>query len=79
MQKKLFDFFTVITNSSLTRWVKSSFLSEHFLFSSDFYEPWALLRQEDAVQLTGALLGLNVVDCVLSLEYEHLQVEFLFS
>ncbi|PAV61114.1 hypothetical protein WR25_27274 [Diploscapter pachys] len=58
MQKKLFDFFTVITNSSLT---------------SDFYEPWALLRQEDAVQLTGALLGLNVVDCELSLEYEHLQ------
>lgn len=42
-----------------------------------YYEPWALLRQEEIVQLTGALLGLSVVDCNLVLEHDHLQV-YLF-
>ncbi|CAJ0604032.1 unnamed protein product [Cylicocyclus nassatus] len=58
MQKKLFDFFNVIANSSQL---------------STFYESWALLRQEEIVQLTGALLGLSVVDCNLVLEHDHLQ------
>ncbi|KAJ1357250.1 RUN and FYVE domain-containing protein 1, partial [Parelaphostrongylus tenuis] len=58
MQKKLFDFFTVITSSSLLK---------------NFYEDWALLRQEEIVQLTGSLLGLSVVDCNLALEYDYLQ------
>ncbi|VDL77670.1 unnamed protein product [Nippostrongylus brasiliensis] len=58
MQKKLFDFYTVIANSTLLK---------------NFYEEWALLRQEEIVQLTGALLGLSVVDCNLVLEHDHLQ------
>uniref|UniRef100_A0A1I7XKV4 FYVE-type domain-containing protein n=1 Tax=Heterorhabditis bacteriophora TaxID=37862 RepID=A0A1I7XKV4_HETBA len=58
MQKKLADFFAVITSSVLLK---------------DFYDSWALLRQEDVIQLTGALLGLSVVDCNLVLEYDHLQ------
>ncbi|VDK59055.1 unnamed protein product [Cylicostephanus goldi] len=58
MQKKLFDFFNVIANSPQL---------------STFYESWALLRQEEIVQLTGALLGLSVVDCNLVLEHDHLQ------
>ncbi|KIH42829.1 hypothetical protein ANCDUO_27181, partial [Ancylostoma duodenale] len=58
MQKKLFDFYTVIANSPLLK---------------TYYEPWALLRQEEIVQLTGALLGLSVVDCNLVLEHDHLQ------
>uniref|UniRef100_A0A7I4YRV4 RUN and FYVE domain-containing protein 2 n=1 Tax=Haemonchus contortus TaxID=6289 RepID=A0A7I4YRV4_HAECO len=58
MQKKIFDFFTVISNSPLLK---------------VFYEDWALLRQEEIVQLTGALLGLSVVDCNLVLEHDHLQ------
>ncbi|WKY07660.1 hypothetical protein Q1695_007262 [Nippostrongylus brasiliensis] len=58
MQKKLFDFYTVIANSALLK---------------NFYEEWALLRQEEIVQLTGALLGLSVVDCNLVLEHDHLQ------
>ncbi|KAK6030180.1 hypothetical protein OSTOST_03692 [Ostertagia ostertagi] len=58
MQKKLFDFYTVISNSPLLK---------------TFYEDWALLRQEEIVQLTGALLGLSVVDCNLVLEHDHLQ------
>ncbi|ETN87007.1 RUN domain protein [Necator americanus] len=58
MQKKLFDFFTIIANSPLLK---------------TYYEAWALLRQEEIVQLTGALLGLSVVDCNLVLEHDHLQ------
>ncbi|KAK5978634.1 RUN and FYVE domain-containing protein 1 [Trichostrongylus colubriformis] len=58
MQKKLFDFYTVISSSPLLK---------------IFYEDWALLRQEEIVQLTGALLGLSVVDCNLVLEHDHLQ------
>ncbi|EYC15306.1 hypothetical protein Y032_0037g3445 [Ancylostoma ceylanicum] len=58
MQKKLFDFYTVIANSPLLK---------------TYYESWALLRQEEIVQLTGALLGLSVVDCNLVLEHDHLQ------
>ncbi|KJH48028.1 RUN domain protein [Dictyocaulus viviparus] len=58
MQKKLFDFFTIIINSPLLR---------------NLYEDWALLRQEDIVQLTGSLLGLSVVDCNLELGYDYLQ------
>lgn len=58
MQKKLFDFYTVISNSPLLK---------------NFYEDWALLRQEQFVQLCGALLGLSVIDCNLVLEHDHLQ------
>uniref|UniRef100_A0A0K0DN58 RUN domain-containing protein n=1 Tax=Angiostrongylus cantonensis TaxID=6313 RepID=A0A0K0DN58_ANGCA len=58
MQKKLFDFYTVITSSSLLK---------------NIYDEWALLRQEEVVQLTGSLLGLSVVDCNLALDYDSLQ------
>ncbi|VDM58775.1 unnamed protein product [Angiostrongylus costaricensis] len=61
MQKKLFDFYTVITSSSLLK---------------NFYDDWALLRQEEIVQLTGSLLGLSVVDCNLALDYDYLQASF---
>lgn len=78
MQKKLFDFYTVISNSPLLKRVSLlefvfAFYWNRYVFRN-FYEDWALLRQEQFVQLCGALLGLSVIDCNLVLEHDHLQV-----
>ncbi|VDP44378.1 unnamed protein product [Heligmosomoides polygyrus] len=77
MQKKLFDFYTVISNSPLLKRVSLlefvfAFYWNRYVFRN-FYEDWALLRQEQFVQLCGALLGLSVIDCNLVLEHDHLQ------
>uniref|UniRef100_A0A1I7YUS7 FYVE-type domain-containing protein n=1 Tax=Steinernema glaseri TaxID=37863 RepID=A0A1I7YUS7_9BILA len=58
MQKKLADYFQNITAARNL---------------PSYYESWALLRQEDSISLTGALLGLNVLDCNLQLENDYLQ------
>ncbi|CAI5448259.1 unnamed protein product [Caenorhabditis angaria] len=58
MQKKLSDLFDGIINFSLIK---------------DFYESYAFLRQEKAVVLSGALVGLRVIECNLVLEYDNLQ------
>ena len=52
MQKKLADYFRIISE-----------MGENIL--SEFYEPRALLRSEEAAIVTGLLLSLNIVDCNL--------------
>lgn len=52
MQKKLADYFRHLVDQG-----------DEVL--SDFYEPRALLRSEEAAIVTGLLLGLNIVDCNL--------------
>ena len=52
MQKKLADYFRHLVDQG------DEVLSE-------FYEPRALLRSEEASIVTGLLLGLNIVDCNL--------------
>lgn len=52
MQKKLADYFRHLVDQG------DEVLSE-------FYEPRALLRSEEAAIVTGLLLGLNIVDCNL--------------
>uniref|UniRef100_A0A914ZY40 FYVE-type domain-containing protein n=4 Tax=Parascaris univalens TaxID=6257 RepID=A0A914ZY40_PARUN len=58
MQKKLADYFNHIQSSKLLK---------------ECYEPWALIRQEEFVSLSGALVGLSVFDCNLLLDQDHLQ------
>lgn len=50
MQKKLADYFKVLVD------VREEVLLE-------FYEPFALMMSEEAVILSGLLVGLNVIDC----------------
>ncbi|VDK17778.1 unnamed protein product [Anisakis simplex] len=58
MQKKLADYFQHMQSSK---------------YLKEYYEPWALIRQEECVSLSGALVGLSVLDCNLLLDQDHLQ------
>ncbi|CAB3405741.1 unnamed protein product [Caenorhabditis bovis] len=58
MQKKLNELFERIVNSS---------------FLKDYYESWSFLRQERAIILCGALVGIRVIECNLVLDYGNLQ------
>ncbi|XP_035703247.1 protein RUFY3 isoform X2 [Folsomia candida] len=59
MQKKLADYFKVLVD------VREEVLLE-------FYEPFALMMSEEAVILSGLLVGLNVIDCNFCLKEEDL-------
>uniref|UniRef100_A0A915PVJ6 FYVE-type domain-containing protein n=1 Tax=Setaria digitata TaxID=48799 RepID=A0A915PVJ6_9BILA len=39
----------------------------------DFYEPWALIRHDECIGLSGALMALSVLDCNLALDQEQLE------
>ncbi|EJD75184.1 hypothetical protein LOAG_17625 [Loa loa] len=39
----------------------------------DFYEPWALIRHEECIGLSGALMALSVLDCNLVLDQTVLE------
>ncbi|CAD6191955.1 unnamed protein product [Caenorhabditis auriculariae] len=58
MQKKLSEFLEIIRNCPQIK---------------DFYATWAFLRQERAVFLCGSLFGIHVVECNLSIDFDHLQ------
>ena len=59
MQKKLADYFRLLVDQG------DDVLSE-------FYEPRALLRSDEAALVTGLLLGLNIVDCNLCVKVQFL-------
>eukprot|EP00095_Tigriopus_kingsejongensis_P009273 maker-scaffold1754_size28903-snap-gene-0.8 protein:Tk09273 transcript:maker-scaffold1754_size28903-snap-gene-0.8-mRNA-1 annotation:"run and fyve domain-containing protein 2 isoform x3" len=59
MQKKLADYFRILVEQ------RDDILSE-------YYEPRALLRSEEASLIVGLLLSLNVVDCNLCVKEEDL-------
>ena len=59
MQKKLADYFRLLVDQG------DDVLSE-------FYEPRALLRSDEAALVTGLLLGLNIVDCNLCVKVKLL-------
>ena len=61
MQKKLADYFRHLVDQG------DDVLSE-------FYEPRALLRSEEAAIVTGLLLGLNIVDCNLCVKVSQVYV-----
>lgn len=50
MQKKLADYFKVLLDN------REEVLKE-------YYEPIALMMSDEAIVLTGLLVGLNVIDC----------------
>ena len=58
MQKKLADYFRILIEQ------KDNLLSE-------YYDPRALLRSEEAVLITGLLFSLNIVDCNLCLKVKQ--------
>lgn len=41
-------------------------------FFRDFYEPWALIRHDECIGLSGALMALSVLDCNLVLDQVQL-------
>lgn len=43
-----------------------------FFFSSEFYEPDALMMEEEGAVIVGLLVGLNVIDANLCLKGEDL-------
>ncbi len=58
MQKKLADYFRILVD-----------LGKDIL--SDFYEPRALMRSDEASIVTGLLLSLNIVDCNLCVKVNN--------
>jgi len=43
-----------------------------WLICSDFYEPGAMLLEEEAQVIAGLLVGLNVIDCNMGIKDEDL-------
>jgi len=43
-----------------------------WLTSSDFYEPGAIMLEEEAHVIAGLLVGLNVIDCNMGIKDEDL-------
>ncbi|VDM97598.1 unnamed protein product [Thelazia callipaeda] len=66
MQKKLGSYFEVLTSS---RYI--SFVLQHIF--REFYEPWALIRHEECVGLSGLLMALSVLDCNLEVDQSLLE------
>ncbi|KAK2160755.1 hypothetical protein LSH36_127g08020 [Paralvinella palmiformis] len=59
MQKRLADYFRILVDK------KDELLTE-------FYEPGAIMLDEEAVVISGLLVGLNVIDCNLGIKDEDL-------
>ena len=45
---------------------------------SDFYEPGAMMLEEEAQVIAGLLVGLNVVDCNMGIKDENLDKPVMF-
>nr|CRZ24625.1 Bm10133 [Brugia malayi] len=58
MQKKLGVYFENLVTSNVFR---------------DFYEPWALIRHDECIGLSGTLMALSVLDCNLALDRPQLE------
>uniref|UniRef100_A0A0M3HUT5 RUN domain-containing protein n=2 Tax=Ascaris TaxID=6251 RepID=A0A0M3HUT5_ASCLU len=56
-----------------TLWLSGKAFMRQVKDHGECYEPWALIRQEECVSLSGALVGLSVLDCNLLLDQDHLQ------
>ncbi|VDK79286.1 unnamed protein product [Litomosoides sigmodontis] len=72
MQKKLGNYFENLVTSSYIRYE----LSECDILQNvfwDFYEPWALVRHDECIGLSGALMALSVLDCNLALDQVQLE------
>src|SRR6185437_2264783 len=79
MQKKLSDYFQLLVDSKdLLKYVdlETKLLVTtrmHNFTSREFYEDWALLRNDvTGVIFVGSLVGLRVIDCNLYLKAEEL-------
>ncbi|OZC10784.1 FYVE zinc finger [Onchocerca flexuosa] len=67
MQKKLGNYFENLVTSSHIR------LRMNVYVFRDFYEPWALIRHDECIGLSGALMALSVLDCNLVLDQAELE------
>lgn len=94
MQKKLSDYMkTIINRKDLLRWVSVSRTSHIQTFGvscvlnfspssglcSEFYEPNALMMEEEGAVIAGLLVGLNVIDANLCMKGEDLDSQVTLS
>ncbi|VDM12811.1 unnamed protein product [Wuchereria bancrofti] len=80
MQKKLGIYFENLITSSYIRKSNEfiSLLSKQTTGAPedvfrDFYEPWALIRHDECIGLSGTLMALSVLDCNLTLDRPQLE------
>ena len=62
----------------MTRVNNSSGYMLHYYFS-EFYEPGAMLMEDEGVVIAGLLVGLNVIDCNLGIKDEDLDQPVKYS
>ncbi|CAG9536961.1 unnamed protein product [Cercopithifilaria johnstoni] len=76
MQKKLGNYFENLITSCYIRFACKTYgLAEQNILQNvfrDFYEPWALIRHDECIGLSGALMALSVLDCNLVLDQAQL-------
>ena len=66
-QKRQYNGFIIIKNNKDT-----NFKNTGLLYFRDYYEPGAILMEEESIVIGGMLVSLNIIDCNISIKDEDL-------